>query len=516
MATGPTLLAYLDAGRRRRPDHVAVEDPDTAEITYRALDALTDRLRDRLRAFGVRPGDRVGICMRKSVDSVASIFGTQKCGAAHVPVDATAPAARNAFIFEDCSVRAAIVEAPLADALRAAGGEHARSVPVLSLDFEAGPMPLERALARADTVDLAPAVSTVADGPDDLAYILYTSGSTGKPKGVMISQRAATCFVDWCSDTFIPVPDDRFSSHAPFHFDLSVLDLYVPLKHGATVVLIGEAAGKDPVTMAALMAGRRITCWYSAPSILSLLTQFGRLERVDLSALRIVNFAGEVFPVRHLRALTRLVPHPRYFNLYGPTETNVCTFYEIPRAIPDDRTEPFPIGPACAHYRHRVVDAEGRDVPRGEEGELWIAGPGVMMGYWNLPDRDAEVFRTDAGGVRWYRTGDVVVEPSDGALVFRGRRDRMVKKRGFRVELGEIEAALYRHPEVKEAAVVALPDEESGVRIRAFLAFRGPRPSIIKLKQFCADQLVGYMIPDQFVLLDSLPEPPPTRPTTRR
>ena len=505
MATDSTLLAYLDAGRRRRPDQVAVEDPGIAEITYRSLDALTDRLRDRLRALGVRRGDRVGICVRKSVDSIASIFGVQKCGAAHVPVDATAPAARNAFIFENCSVRAAIVEASLADALRAALGENARLVRVLSLDFEAGPLPLEQALTKADAVDPAPVGPTVAHEPEDLAYILYTSGSTGKPKGVMISQRAATCFVDWCSDIFTPTPDDRFSSHAPFHFDLSVLDLYVPLKHGATVVLIGEAPGKDPVTMATLMAERRITCWYSAPSILSLLVQFGRLERADLSALRIINFAGEVFPVKHLRALTRLVPHPRYFNLYGPTETNVCTFYEIPRPIPDDRTEPFPIGTVCAHYRHRVMDADGRDVPRGEEGELWIAGPGVMMGYWNLPERDAGVFWTDADGVRWYRTGDVVVEPSDGALVFRGRRDRMVKKRGFRIELGEIEAALYRHPEVKEVAVVARPDEESGVVIRAFLAFQGPRPSIIKLKQFCADHLVGYMIPDQFVVLDSLP-----------
>ena len=128
------------------------------------------------------------------------------------------------------------------------------------------------------------------------------------------------------------------------------------------------------------------------------------------------------------------------------------------------------------------------------------------MGYWNLPERNADVFRRDANGVRWYRTGDIVIEPPDGALLFRGRRDRMVKKRGFRIELGEIEVALYRHPEVKEVAVVAVPDEENGVRIRAFLSCRGPRPSIIKLKQFCADHLVGYMIPDQFVLLDDLPK----------
>jgi acyl-coenzyme A synthetase/AMP-(fatty) acid ligase len=129
-----------------------------------------------------------------------------------------------------------------------------------------------------------------------------------------------------------------------------------------------------------------------------------------------------------------------------------------------------------------------------------------MMGYWNAPERDAEVFRTDAAGRRWYRTGDIVVEPPDGNLVFVGRRDRMVKKRGYRIELGEVEAGLYRHPEVKEAAVVALRDEEDGVRIRAFLSFRERRPSIIQLKRFCAEHLLDYMVPDQFLFLEALPK----------
>jgi amino acid adenylation domain-containing protein len=418
-------------------------------------------------------------------------------------VDSTGPPERGASIFENCTVRAAIAEERLVEPLRAAMG--ARAVALLPLDFESGPLPLARALHRRDEDDPAPPGENFPCDPDALAYILYTSGSTGKPKGVMISHRAATAFVDWCSEAFDPREDDRFSSHAPFHFDLSVLDIYLSLKHGATLVLISEANGKDPVTLAGLVAERRITSWYSTPSILSYLTQFGRLERHDWSALRIVHFAGEVFAVKHLRALKERVPHPRYFNLYGPTETNVCTFFEIPREIPPDRAVPFPIGKPCPHYRHRVVDAEGRDVPRGQEGELWVAGPGVMMGYWNAPERDAEVFRADSG-TRWYRTGDIVVEPPDGNLVFAGRRDRMVKKRGYRVELGEVEAALYRHPQVKEAAVVALRDEENGVRIRAFLSFREGRPSLIQLKQFCAAHLLDYMIPDQFAVLENLPK----------
>src|SRR5439155_12316419 len=153
------------------------------------------------------------------------------------------------------------------------------------------------------------------------------------------------------------------SSHAPFHFDLSILDIYVPLKHGAAIVLVGHELGKDPVRLAALIAEKRLTIWYSAPSILSVLAEFGNLPSRDYSALRFVLFAGEVFPVKHLRRLQQLVPHPRYFNLYGPTETNVCTFHEIPRQIPDDRVDPYPIGKTCAQLASRVVEEAGGDVP---------------------------------------------------------------------------------------------------------------------------------------------------------
>jgi amino acid adenylation domain-containing protein len=498
------LHEYLTASARRRPDHVAIEDPGVAEITYRELDALSNRVRDRLRRLGVRRGDRVGLALRKSIDSVAAIFGIQKCGAVHVPVDASGPAERASLIFEDCSIRAAFVEDRLEPTLRERTRN--REVAWLPLDFDAGPLPLTRALDEFPGGDPDGDGSNEGREADGLAYILYTSGSTGTPKGVMISQRNATAFVDWCSDTFAPSEDDRFSSHAPFHFDLSILDIYVPLKHGATLVLISEANGKDPLTLAELASKRRITSWYSTPSILSLMTQFGRMERHDWSALKTVHFAGEVFPIKHLRALKERVPRARYFNLYGPTETNVCTFHQIPPEIPPSRTAPFPIGRPCAHYSHRVVDPAGRDVPRGQEGELWIGGPGVMMGYWNAPDRDAEVFRYDASGREWYRTGDIVVEPADGNLVFVGRRDRMVKKRGYRIELAEIEAALYRHPQVREAAVVASRGDDDAILIRAFLSVRGSRPSIVQLKRFCAEHLLDYMIPDRFVVLDGLPK----------
>jgi acyl-coenzyme A synthetase/AMP-(fatty) acid ligase len=220
----------------------------------------------------------------------------------------------------------------------------------------------------------------------------------------------------------------------------------------------------------------------------------------------LVLFAGEVFPLKHLRLLKSLVPHPRYFNLYGPTETNVCTWYEVPREIPEAQTEPMPIGQTCAHCRALVVDGDGNEVAHGGEGELCIAGPSVLQGYWNLEEQTAKAFlpRRDD---RWYRTGDVVVGQSDGNLRFLGRRDRMVKKRGYRIELGEIEAALYRHPAIKEAAVVASSDEDSAVRIKAYISTRdASRLSTIELKTFCSENLPLYMVPDAFGWLEALPK----------
>jgi amino acid adenylation domain-containing protein len=357
-----------------------------------------------------------------------------------------------------------------------------------------------------DAVNAVPSAPSAAADPSRLAYILYTSGSTGRPKGVMLSHGNATCFIDWCSDVFQPNEHDRFSSHAPFHFDLSILDVYLSLKHGATLVLVEEQLGKEPTRLARWVAEKKITVWYSAPSILSLLAQFGKLEQRDYSPLRLVLFAGEVFPIKYLKLLKSLWLHPRYFNLYGPTETNVCTFYEVPRLLPESQAEPVPIGKACHPYcEPLVVNEAGAEVARGGEGELCIAGPSVMQGYWNLPENTAKAFLPERD-TRWHRTGDIVVELPDGNYKFLGRRDRMIKKRGYRIELGEIEVALYRHPAIKEAAVLAFPDID-GVPVKAFTSTRdGSKLSIIELKKFCSENLPLYMVPDGFCFLESLPK----------
>jgi len=323
---------------------------------------------------------------------------------------------------------------------------------------------------------------------------------------VMLTHGNALSFIDWCSEVFEPREEDRFSSHAPFHFDLSILDLYLPVKHGASLVLIGHESSKEPGRLASLISEREVTNWYSAPSIISLMAEYGKLDEKNFDALRMVLFAGEVFPIKHLRLLKELLPHPRYFNLYGPTETNVCTYCEIPESIPKDRMDPYPIGAVCSHLSGRVIDSEARNVRAGEEGELCISGSGVMQGYWNLPDQTRRAFITDEKGLSWYRTGDLVIENADQQYEFHGRLDRMVKKRGYRVELGEIESCLYEHPSVQHAAVIALPDERDGVRIKAFVSVHeGEKRSIIALKRFCSERIPLYMVPDLFSFPDAIP-----------
>ncbi len=501
------LQQWLDASARARPNHPAVEEAGGAAISYAELAALTDRARDRLVALGVKPGDRVGVYIPKTIDTLGAIFGALKAGAAYVPVDPTAPASRNGYIFANCAVRVVFAEASLVPGLQRELAVNGASPVVIPVEGCGGGGPLRAALDRLEKESPAPEARTHVPKADDLAYILYTSGSTGKPKGVMLSHENAKVFVDWCSDHLKPRADDRFSSHAPFHFDLSILDIYTPIKHGCTLVIVGEDLGKEPAPLAKYIEDKKITVWYSAPSILSLMAQFGNIPALGWKSLRTIIFAGEVFPVVHLRSLKNQAPHCEYWNLYGPTETNVCTYYLLPPGpVPESRAEPYPIGVRCEHYDEIVIDAEGREVARGVEGELCMAGPGVMGGYWGNDELTKNAFVT-VNGRRWYKTGDIVALDPEGNWIYRGRRDRMIKKRGYRVELGEIEACLYQHPNVREAAIVAIPDESAGFMVWAHLSSRdGAKISLIALKKFCSERLPLYMIPDKFQFHDSLPK----------
>ena len=501
---GFDLAAYVERSAGLFPDRSAVVDPDGTAMTYSELNSTAERVAGFLFSKGVMPGDRVALVMPKSAKTVVAMFGILKTGAAYVPIDWTAPPERIRMILRDCQIRVAFIDASLeaSIAAREAGVERA-----IVVGTHSGLPEITHKFTWNDAVghSLRAAPLRVAGG-DNLAYILYTSGSTGIPKGVMISHRNAVSFIDWCGSVFRPTVEDRFSSHAPFHFDLSVLDLYLPLAHGASVQLIDDQTGKNPKALAILIADRRLTVWYSTPSILQLLVSFGRLDRLDFSSLRLVLFAGEVFPVKHLRQLTTLWPKPEYYNLYGPTETNVCTYARIPLPIPEERIEPFPIGWPCTHCEAAVLDDQGdHPLKKGEEGVLYIAGNSVFQGYWGRDQETDTAFRI-RNGVRWYSTGDVVREDAEHGFIYAGRRDRMVKRRGYRIELDDIECALYRHESIREAAVVAVETEPGALQIIGYVvAGKDPKPDILQMKVFVAKELPAYMSPDVFVFLDSLP-----------
>jgi acyl-CoA synthetase (AMP-forming)/AMP-acid ligase II len=242
-----------------------------------------------------------------------------------------------------------------------------------------------------------------------------------------------------------------------------------------------------------------------------MLATYGNLREFDLSRLRAIIFAGEVFPVKHLARLMAELPGARYLNWYGPTETNVCTSFKVPVAAGDELAGPVPIGKACANTDVFAVTSDGRRVSRpGDEGELYVRGPALMRGYWGQPDKTRQVLVRnpfqDAYDEPAYRTGDLVTVDEQGNYVFLGRRDGMVKTRGYRVELGEVEAALYAHPAIREAVVLPMPDEILGSRLRAVISANGSggltRQEVL---EHCLRRLPGYMVPDVVEFCEALP-----------
>jgi amino acid adenylation domain-containing protein len=499
------LADYLESSAARCPERIAVVDSN-GSVTYSELNRQADALAAFLAARGVTHGDRVGVVLPKSIPAVVALFGIMKAGAAYVPVDHTAPAERGQRILTDCQISALIVDARCLGVIPEQYGTSTALCAVVAVGAASDVPALGNRMTSFDAALQSGDGFTIRErSTRDLAYILYTSGSTGMPKGVMLTHENALSFVEWCSSVFEPTENDRFSSHAPFHFDLSVLDIYVAIKHGAALYLISEDLGKNPKDLARFIAVNQLTVWYSTPSILTLLLQFGNLEAHKVPDLRLVLFAGEVFPVKHLRELQRRWPSPAYYNLYGPTETNVCTFAKIPSQVPDDREVPYPIGFACSHCASLVLDDERCEVAAGDEGLLYISGPSTFRGYWNRPAENAAAF-LERSGVRWYNTGDLVRWDPDDGFIYAGRKDRMVKRRGYRIELGEIERALYSHPRLREVAVISVPDPDAGVKIVAYLScHEGDRPSIIDLKTFCGTRLPAYMNPDRFMFEARLP-----------
>ena len=504
------LHQLLTESAARRPDAEAVRLLDEA-ITYRELESRSNQLANALIESGVIPGDRIGIYLQKSPAAIVSIFGILKTGACYVPVDANAPGLRLMEIARQCDFRALITSCALFEKLGNAFNEERPMAAIFFVDKLPDLPPTRQAFSFADALpsqSVAPPSVSVID--HDLAYVLFTSGSTGTPKGVMLSHLNALTFVNWGFDTFSITAQDRLSNHAPFNFDLSVFDIFVAIKAGAAISLVPEGLSVYPVQLSSFIQDQRITVWYSVPTVLALLQSRGQVDQRDLSSLRWVLFAGEVFPTKHLRALMQKLPHPRYANLYGPTETNVCAYYEVEPISPEE-SAPIPIGKACANTYLVAIDAEGGKVTGpGKEGLLYARGSIVMQGYYGRPKESAACFIRNPFAIgreeNLYCTGDWVTLDEKGNFLFVGRKDHMIKTRGYRVELGEIEAVMVTHPAVNEAVALPIPDEAIGNTIRAIVTISNSSSlTSTELKRHCAEKLPPYMVPEEVEFRDSLP-----------
>jgi len=503
------LQQLLTRSASRFPEKMAVWARGR-NISYRELNQQSNRLAHLLQQHGVKKGDRVGLFFPKCLESVVCMFAIMKAGGVYVPLDPAAPVDRVSYILNNCGIQVLITLDEKRRAFDDATRQSLRHCIVLDEARGSangtGIIPWS-ALSQYPASD-APAVTLTET---DLAYILYTSGSTGRPKGVMLSHQNALTFVEWCADKFQITDRDRLSNHAPLHFDLSVFDVYNAIEAGATVYLVTEEIALFPNTLAKFIETHEISVWYSVPSALVLLLLHADLKAERLPRLRTILFAGEVFPMKYLKQLAELLPAVELDNLYGPTETNVCTYYRVERERLTGM-EKLPIGIACENTEVFAVNDQDEIVTTpGESGELYVRGPSVTYGYWGdaektkkmvVPNRFQKNFDE-----KIYRAGDLVTLAEDGNYYFVGRRDSMIKSRGYRIELGEIESALLSHPAVREAAAVAVPDDVVGNRIKAIVASH-TRQSVkaADLQQHCATRIPRYMIPELIEFRESLPK----------
>jgi amino acid adenylation domain-containing protein len=459
------------------PEAVAIVEEERV-TSFAQLFAQAQSLALRFLEYGIQPGDRIALVLPKSSDAIIAVFASLLAGAIYVPLHPRWPRERIDAVLAECGARLLIEDADATPRMTDlhTGASLAWTVP---------------AAQEADSA-LLPQMKA-----EDTAFILFTSGSTGRPKGVELSHRAVGAFVRWTAREFQITDGDRIACPSPLGFDLSTFDIFNMALCGATAVLVPDNIVWMPRFLVQFVREARISCWYSVPSILAGMLQAGGMAAHSYPDLRLILFAGEVFPAPTLVRLQAAVPDALCANLYGPTETNVVTWCRVPPEF--NGSQPLPIGHPCPYAAARI-DASN--------GELLAGGDSLMRGYWNRPDETGRSLVT-LDGVRYYRTGDRVSVTADGSYLFAGRLDRQVKRRGFRIELGEIEAALLSHGDILEAAVVAVEKKQKGVTIVAFVRLCAPVCALgvaplADLKAHCGRSLPSYMLPDRILFVDAI------------
>ena len=449
-------------------------------ITYGELDASVEAIRGNLIRAGVSPGAPVGILGLKSPGLVAAIQAVLRQDAVYVPLDARLPSARIAAMVAACGIQTVVMEE--------SGRRHESALRDAAV----------KSLVSTETAGVSPSRSASALNArrDDLAYVLHTSGSTGAPKGVMITHGNALAFVEWAVEHFRFERDDRLLCHAPLTFDLPVFDLYATFLLGACAVLVADTAALFPSEAVRVLRAGSATSLFMVPSAIMGMMSRGGLMSKPPGSLRRLMYSGEPFPVPRLREFLEWCRGDIHVaNLYGPIETNACTYFDVKSL--DSTASAVPIGYPIANTEIRLIGGETE-----LDGEVVVAGPTVAMGYWRQPELTAERW-VERDGKRWYRTGDLARRDQGGRLWYAGRRDFMVKSRGFRIELEEVEAAIGRCPGVSEAIVVALPHEELGNVLYAWVTPGAVAESDVK--SALKNVLPSYMVPQRVFSRQDLP-----------
>ena len=488
---------------QERPSHPALAFRG-AELSYAELDAASNRLANALLANGLQPGGRVGIYMHKSLQLGVAIYGVLKAGGVFVPLDPFIPVERLKFIVDDCDIEHVVSADELAANLQALTAEHSCRIYGVAGDTGA-----KVCLAWDDIDAHADTQPDVWIIDQDLAYIMYTSGSTGQPKGMMHTHHGSISYARWGAQHVALTHEERVASHAPLHFDLSIFDFFSTSQSGATVVLVPESVTKFAASWSQYIDDERISVVFTVPFTLIEMLQRGAMEQRDLSSLRWILYGGEPFPPKHLRTLMAQLPAVRFTNVYGPAEAPSCTCYDIPQ---DEELgdEPIPIGTVSVNSEDLIVNADDEECGIGEAGELCIRSSTLTKGYWNRPDLNEKVYlyRDSYGPFPdvFFRTGDMVERHADGLLRFLGRKDRMVKTRGNRVELDEVEAAFASHAAVAEAAAYVVPDATGSKAIMAAVKFSDEaEATVAALTQHAKTFLPSYALPQELVIVDEFP-----------
>jgi amino acid adenylation domain-containing protein len=466
------FISRFESQVQRTPDAPAVEGAD-GTLSYADLAAAADHLARRLRRRGAGSGRLVALLVQRGTAMVIGLLGIMKAGAAYLPLDPSHPTSRWRTLIEDAGATLMVSERQVC--------KPGLAVETIVID--------EADEGAPDEVPLT------VPAPADPAYLIYTSGTTGRPKGVCVEHRHLVAYCDAVWTRMRLASGDRFATVSSLAADLGNTAIFPPLMHGGCVVVVPEDLVTDAAGLAAFFARRPIDCLKIVPSHLRALLAGG-----DVLPRKLLVLGGEAADGELIAAVRSRAPGRRILNHYGPTETTVGVLtYEIPD--PWDGGAP-PLGQPLTGAKVVVLDRHGQPLPAGVVGELAIGGATVSRGYWNQPELTAERFLPDPvqPGGRLYRTGDMGKRRPDGTIVFLGRADRQIKLRGYRVELGEIEAALARHPSVTQAVVQGNAHGQLVAHVRT----KEPVPPEA-LADFLRGCLPSYMIPAAVVFIEDMP-----------